>query len=47
MDAPLANEVFSKVQEVLDQYPLGCTAFNKKFDFGFLKDRGLKIKELP
>ena len=47
MDAPLANEVFPKVQEILDQYPLGCTAFNKKFDFGFLLDRELKIKELP
>ena len=47
MDAPLAKDIFPVVQVLLDCYPLGCTAFNKKFDFGFLRDRGLKIKELP
>lgn len=37
-----------EVQEILNQYPLGITAFNKKFDFDFLKDRGIEIeKELP
>jgi len=35
------------VQQILDEYPLGATAFNKKFDFNYLKSRGLKIKELP
>ena len=33
------------IQEIFNQY--FATAFNKKFDFGFLKYRGLKIKELP
>ena len=47
MDGPLAEEVFPRIQKVLDRYPLGCTAFNKRFDFGFLTDRGLLIKELP
>ena len=47
LDAPLSGEVFLTVQSILNKYPLGCTAFNKKFDFGFLRDRGLKIKELP
>ena len=45
--APPADSVFYDVQNILDQYPLGCTAYNKSFDFGFLKDRGLKITELP
>ena len=46
MNAPAARYVFQITQNVLNQYPLGCTAFNKKFDFDFLKSRGLKIKEL-
>jgi len=46
-DAPLAKDILPQVQDVLNQYPLGCTAYNKNFDFGFLKSRGLKIKELP
>ena len=40
-------KVHSKIQTVFDRYPYGATAFNKQFDFGFLKSRGLKIKELP
>ena len=35
------------IQKVLDSYPLGATAYNKSFDFGFLKSRGLIINELP
>lgn len=46
-DAPPGNEVLQKVQEILDQYPNGATAFNKAFDFGFFKNRGLRVKELP
>ena len=46
-NAPPAEDVLQDVQNILDQYPLGCTAYNKRFDFGFLKDRGLHIKELP
>ena len=33
------------LQQIFDKYP--ATAYNKKFDFDFLKDRGLKINELP
>jgi len=36
-----------KIQTIFDKYSLGATAFNKQFDFGFLKSRGLRIKELP
>ena len=46
-NAPRAKDVLSKVQEILDLYPMGCTAYNNKCDFGFLEDRGLKIKKLP
>lgn len=30
-------------QSILDKYPLGFTAFNKKFDEGFLEDRNFKL----
>lgn len=46
-NAPAAKEVLAQLQTVLNDYPLGCTAYNKSFDFGFLKDRGIKFKELP
>lgn len=36
-----------EIQAIFDKYLLGITAFNKQFDFGFLKSRGLKITELP
>ena len=36
-----------EIQSIFDKYVLGATAFNKQFDFGFLKSRGLNIKELP
>ena len=34
----------NKIQDIFNKYP--TTAYNKKFDFDFLKDRGLKINEL-
>ncbi len=49
-DVASANSLSSylpEIQTILNKYPLGATAFNKQFDFGFLKSRGLKIKELP
>ncbi len=36
-----------EIQSIFNNYSLGATAFNKQFDFGFLKSRGLLIKELP
>jgi hypothetical protein len=33
------------IQGLFDEYP--ATAYNKEFDFGFLKDRGFDINELP
>lgn len=38
----------AQIQFILDKYPLGCTAFNNAFDFGFMEDRGFKFpKKLP
>jgi len=45
--APPFDQVKNEVQAILNRYPAGATAFNKKFDFDYLKDRGLTIKELP
>jgi len=43
MDAkPLDKE---KIQEIFDRYP--ATAYNKAFDFDFLRSRGLIINDLP
>lgn len=42
------EEVKKEVQNVINSYPLGITAFNKRFDCDFLIDRGIEIKkELP
>ena len=40
------TDVLPEVQNVLNKYSLGATAYNKAFDFGFLRSRGLQIKEL-
>ncbi len=40
-------EIIPKIQTIFDKYSCGATAYNKQFDFGFLKSRGLRIKELP
>jgi len=42
-NAPPASEVYPQVQAILDLYPLGCTAFNRSFDVGFLESRGIKL----
>lgn len=37
-----------EIQQILNQYPLGATAFNNAFDFGFLESRGFVFpKKLP
>ena len=40
-------KIIPKIQNIFDKYSYGATAFNKQFDFGFLKSRGLRIKEVP
>ena len=47
-EAPPAKEVFKRAQAIFrDPQYRGATAFNKKFDFTFLRDRGLEIEGLP
>ena len=49
-DVLLADDLSNRlpeIQTILDKYPLGATAFNKQFDFGFLTSRGLMVNELP
>ena len=47
-EAPQAEEVFRRAQAIFDNRDYrGATAFNKQFDFSFLRDRGLVIKGLP
>lgn len=41
-------EAAKEIQDLIDNFPLGITAFNKKFDLDFLRSRGIQIhKELP
>ena len=36
------------IQQILNGYPAGATAFNNAFDFGFMEDRGFNFpKKLP
>ena len=30
-----------EIQNILNAYPAGCTAYNNEFDFGFLDVRGI------
>jgi DNA polymerase-3 subunit epsilon len=32
-----------EIQKILDFYPLGITAYNNSFDFGFMQDRGFRF----
>jgi len=44
--APTWEEVMPKIQKILNFFPV--TAYNKAFDFSFLRSRGVRIpKELP
>lgn len=47
LTAPTLDELMSEIQGVFDSFFTGITAFNKAFDFGFLKSRGFRIAELP
>jgi len=42
------DEALPQLQNLIDLYPLGITAFNNSFDFGFLEYYGIEfIKKLP
>ncbi|MCT4644156.1 MAG: 3'-5' exonuclease [Carboxylicivirga sp.] len=44
MEAPGLEDQREAIQELFDQY--SATAFNKAFDFDFLRDRGFEISDL-
>ena len=44
LDAPSLDVQKQTIQALFDKYP--ATAFNKSFDFDFLRDRGFRINDL-
>jgi len=48
ISAPPSNIVYAQVQNIVNQYPQGATAYNNSFDFDFLEDRGIRfLRKLP
>jgi len=46
--SPSLDRIKPTVQTILNDYPLGATAFNNPFDFGFMENRGFVFpKKLP
>jgi DNA polymerase-3 subunit epsilon len=42
------NKLKPRIQQIINEYPNGATAFNNAFDFGFLESRGFVFpKKLP
>ena len=41
LQAPSFSSIMGDLQNIINSYPLGCTAFNNAFDFGFLESRGI------
>jgi DNA polymerase-3 subunit epsilon len=37
------KDLFDDIQNIINLYPAGSTAYNNVFDFGFLEDRGFKF----
>ena len=47
-ESPVLEDLKEEIQNILDSNEIGVTAFNKSFDFDFLRSRGIEIKkELP
>lgn len=42
-NSPELKTKMAEIQEIINSYPLGATAYNNKFDFDFLESRGIKI----
>ncbi|MBU0764658.1 MAG: 3'-5' exonuclease [Bacteroidetes bacterium] len=47
LKAPALYSLKNHLQEILDCFSTGITAYNNQFDFGFLRDRGFRLKSLP
>jgi DNA polymerase III epsilon subunit-like protein len=41
--SPKLSHFKEHIQSIIEMYPLGSTAYNNQFDFGFLEDRGFKF----
>lgn len=46
MAAPPLGDEIPKIQAAIDEFEAGSTAFNRKFDFDFLKGNGVKAGKL-
>jgi len=44
--APTFEEVAEEVQSIIDDYPLGVTAYNRQFDIDFLASRNIRFQKL-
>lgn len=41
--SPELASITNEVQNIIDSHPLGVTAYNNKFDFDFMEDRGFNF----
>ncbi len=46
-NAPPMHTLYEEIQQVLDRFPAGITAYNAEFDLPFLKSRSFNFKRLP
>lgn len=47
-EAPLLPDLLPEIQSIINNHPLGATAYNRSFDFNFLQSRGVTFpKALP
>ncbi len=44
--APMLDDIAIEVQTIINDFPLGITAFNKKFDFPYLESRGFTFPNI-
>lgn len=45
--APLMTSIFDDIQQTINRFPAGITAYNAAFDLPFLKSRSFTFKGLP
>lgn len=45
--APAMTTIFDQIQQVLDKFTTGITAYNAAFDLPFLQSRSFRFKKLP
>ncbi|MFA6185508.1 MAG: 3'-5' exonuclease [Candidatus Shapirobacteria bacterium] len=43
LNARSFETIKSEIQQIINKFEGGCTAFNNAFDFGFLENRGIKF----